>query len=445
MTDTQSSPLLLSPCPLAPSLEHDLRTYRPAGLEHLPADFVWPRYEGLSVGNLAATMAGALGATLPGALPPLRADLLDGMLDGVRRVVLVVIDALGWEQLRWVMDNDAASPFHRLAAQGRLLPLTTVTLSTTTNVLSTIWSGFAPAQHGQLAYEMWLREWLMVVEAIAFSSPHEAFKRTLMRWGFEPEKFQPIPTLAEQLATQDIPGYALTFKEFVDSPLSRMNHRGMADVIPYSTNSDFWVIARRALAQRRATPRFLLTGYLCHVDTLAHAWGPFDETGAAEIRTLGWQLEELFLKPLPAADREGTLLLLTADHGQITTPPEALIPCDAHPQLYADLTLPPIGEARVPFFHVRHNRYAAVWDYLHTHLAEQFVFMSQEEILRNELLGPGEVYAEVPHRLGDIVGFAKGRHYITRAPEKSAKTLGRHGGLHAQEMLVPLLALRLDG
>jgi hypothetical protein len=82
---------------------------------------------------------------------------------------------------------------------------------------------------------------------------------------------------------------------------------------------------------------------------------------------------------------------------------------------------------------------------LHTHLAEQFVFMSQEEVLQNGLLGPGEMYAEIPHRLGDIVGFAKGRHYLARNLEKSAKTLGRHGGLHAQEMLVPLLALRLDG
>ncbi|HNT76286.1 MAG TPA: alkaline phosphatase family protein [Anaerolineae bacterium] len=442
MTNTQSPPLPLSP---SPPLETDLRTYRPSDLESLPADFVWPRYEGLSVGNLAATMAGALGATLPGALPPLRADLLNGMLDGVRRVVLVVIDALGWEQLRWVMDNDADSPFHRLAEQGRLLPLTTVSPSTTTNVLSTIWSGFAPVQHGQLAYEMWLREWLMVVESIAFSSPHEAFKRTLMRWGFEPEKFQPIPAIGEQLAAQGVPGYALTFKEFVDSPLSRMNHRGMAEVYKYSTNSDFWVTLRRTLMEYHTAPRALFTGYLCEVDTLAHAWGPFDETGDAEIRTLGWQIEEVFLKQLPAAAREGTLLLLTADHGQLATPPSAMIPLNAHPQLYDALVIPPVGEARVPFFYIRHGHYDAVWEYLHTHLAEQFVFMSQEEVLQTGLLGPGEMYAEVPHRLGDIIGFAKGRHYLAHNLEKSAKTLGRHGGLHAQEMLVPLLALRLDG
>ena len=38
-------------------LEHELRTYRPATMPSLPPNFVWPRYEGASVGNLAATVA----------------------------------------------------------------------------------------------------------------------------------------------------------------------------------------------------------------------------------------------------------------------------------------------------------------------------------------------------------------------------------------------------
>jgi len=37
-------------------LERDLRTYRPTGAPPLPEGFIWPRYEGLSVGNLAGTV-----------------------------------------------------------------------------------------------------------------------------------------------------------------------------------------------------------------------------------------------------------------------------------------------------------------------------------------------------------------------------------------------------
>ncbi|HRU95270.1 MAG TPA: hypothetical protein P5195_08595, partial [Anaerolineae bacterium] len=63
-------------------LEHELRTYRPATMPSLPPNFVWPRYEGASVGNLAATVAQGLGASLPGALPPLWPDLLGDLLEG---------------------------------------------------------------------------------------------------------------------------------------------------------------------------------------------------------------------------------------------------------------------------------------------------------------------------------------------------------------------------
>ncbi len=429
------------------TLETDLRTYRPAGMEPLPAEFVWPRYEGLSVGNLAATTAQALGASLPGALPPLRADLLDGMLDGVRRVVLLVMDALGWEQLRWVMDHDPNLAFHRLATQGRLFPITTTFLSTTTSVLSTIWSGYASAQHGQLAYEMFLREWLMAVECITFSTTHEPFNSTLMRWGFTPETFQPTPALGMRLAEQGIPAFGVTFKSFVNSPLSRMNNRGMREVYGYSTASDFWVTLRRTLEAGRDLPKMLVTGYWSAVDTLAHAWGPFDDTGKAEIRALAWQLEEIFLKQLSAEDRKGTLVLLTADHGQIHTPTSVAVMMDQHPALRDALFTAPLGEARAPFFYVRHGQYQTAWDYLHENMAERFVFFSQEDLIRSGLLGPEPVYTEVRHRLGDIIGIAKKNSYLERFPATKANSKrlgGRHGGLHSQEMLVPLLALRLD-
>jgi len=121
---------------------------------------------------------------------------------------------------------------------------------------------------------------------------------------------------------------------------------------------------------------------------------------------------------------------------------------DDHPMLKEMLLMSSLGESRVPFFYVRNGRYDAAWDYLNAYLADYFVFMSQEEVIGSGLLGPGEVYVEVPHRLGDIVGIARGSYCLNRHPPKpdgeKKQMLGRHGGLAAQEMLVPLLAVRLD-
>ena len=427
----------------AQTLEQELRTYRPVGMESFPPEFIWPRYDGVCVGNLAGTAARALGATLGGALPPLRQDILGDLTDGVQRVVLLVMDALGWEQLQHTIDRHPQTAFARLAERGRLLPITTTFLSTTTSVLSTIWSGFPPVRHGLLAYEMFMREWLMAVEAISFSSVHEPFSGTLSRWGLNPKTFQPQPSIGMQLAVQGVLSFAVITRQYVQSPLSQMNFRGMRRVTGHVTGSDFWITLRRVLQEQRGG-RFLLGGYWSAVDTLAHIHGPLDETGEAEIRTIGHMLETFFLDGLTAADREGTLLLLTADHGQITTPPEGGILLDDHPVLRDALFLPPLGEARVPFFYVRQGQYETVWQYLNEHFPEQFYFMSRDEVLEKELMGPGKPYVEVPHRLGDIIGIARGNTFLVRDKELLTKLNGRHGGLSSAEMLVPLLALRLD-
>ena len=117
---------------------------------------------------------------------------------------------------------------------------------------------------------------------------------------------------------------------------------------------------------------------------------------------------------------------------------------DDHPDLRDLLWMPPLGEGRVPFFYLRHGAGAAAWEYLHAHFADQFVFLTREQVLESGLLGPGAMYAEVPFRLGDIIGLARGDGCFVRAKADLDRLSGRHGALTAEEMLVPLLAVRLD-
>ncbi len=422
----------------------DLRAYRPQGMEHLPASLVWPRYDGLCVGNIPASIGQMLGCQLSGVLPPLRSDVLEGLTDGVQRVVVLVIDALGWGQLQEVMALDDTLVFHTLAEKGRLVPITSVFPSTTDNVLSTIWTGCPPVQHGLLAYEMFLREWGMAVESIRFSPFFRPFSGDLVNWGLDPETFLPVPAVSQQLIAQGARAYTVILKDYTETPLSQMHFRGLEDsVVGHATMSDFWVLLRRVLENRREVP-MVLNGYWSMVDTLAHRYGPLDETGVAEVRALGILLEEIFLKKLRPVDRAGTLLLLTADHGQVTTPPRASVLLEDHPVLRDALFLAPLGESRAPFFYVRAGHEQLVWEYLQEHLAQHFVFLKQDEVIRSGLLGPGEPYAEVRHRLGDIVGISLDEAYIARDAERAHRMLGRHGGLRPEELIVPLLAVRLD-
>ena len=56
--------------------------------------WILPSYDGLSIANIPATVAALLGTDLPGALPALAEEVWADWLPGLRRVVLVVLDAL---------------------------------------------------------------------------------------------------------------------------------------------------------------------------------------------------------------------------------------------------------------------------------------------------------------------------------------------------------------
>jgi hypothetical protein len=77
------------------------------------------------------------------------------------------------------------------------------------------------------------------------------------------------------------------------------------------------------------------------------------------------------------------------------------------------------------------------------HLGKAFVTLTRDQVLCSGLLGPGPVYGETSHRLGDLVGLARGNQYLAR-DQYQVRIRGRHGGLAATEMLVPLLGVRLD-
>ncbi len=411
----------------------------------LPEPSVWPRYAGLSVGNLPATILTLLGGG-PGAdmLPPLRPDVLAGMTDGVRRVVLVLIDGLGWLRLQRLLAESPEVYFNHLAQTGRLVPLTSLFPSTTNNVLTTLWTGAPPGRHGLIAYHLYLREWAMALEAVSFAPIFRPFAGDLDRWGLVDESFIPVPGMGQRLAAAGVPSEVVISEKIIGSALSRLNFRGVRRLWGHTAASDFWLNLRRIL-ERSRDERLYVYGYWSALDTLAHRYGPWDESSAVELRSLDFMLQDHFLRDLSPAARRGTLFLLTADHGQVHTPWEEALIVEQHPELRDALLLPPVGESRAAFLYARAGKARQVREYLETHGAGRFSLYSRSEILRSGLLGPEPYHGEVGYRLGDWIALAHGAATLVSGESEARRLSGRHGSLSPEEMLVPLLAVRLDG
>jgi len=436
---------------LSTQVEHTIRRYRLPGLvEHLPEEFILPHYGGYSIANLPATIAGMLGVELANAAPPLPTHIWADLATGVRSVVIVILDAVGYLQLQRILRPGQAaeedSILCHLARAGRLVPLTSVFPSTTVAALTTLWTGRTPLGHGFVGTKLLLSDQGLLANMLRLCPAAHKQPGELLDWGLVPEEFVTVPSLAQQLTAGGVQTIAHTHLPYIGDGLSRIFLRGVTSVQGHVGFSDMWINLRHTLLQRPKEPLFI-SAYWANTDTIAHIYGPEGEHFRAALRHLARSLEEDFLTPLPAAAREGTLLIITADHGQTSTPPERAVHLSDHPALRQMLLLPPAAESRAAYLYARSGQTEALRAYIAEHLADRFLLLQMEQALAAGLFGPnpGEVTPELQNRLGDLLLLARNDSRLIIKEEKKVPFHGHHGSLTPEEMLVPLLMARLDG
>jgi hypothetical protein len=195
------------------------------------------------------------------------------------------------------------------------------------------------------------------------------------------------------------------------------------------------------LAEMRGE-RSLLTVYWSGIDTLAHAYGPNSDWLEAEFRNVCHLLAREFLTPLSTEDRGGTLLLITADHGQLHIPATHILSAQEDPELSQHLFLPVVGESRAAFVYPRPGRADAVRQYLAEAFPGWFTVVDSFKALEAGLMG-APIHDETYARAGELLVLPNGNHALQHF-RPGVSLIGRHGGLTAEEMLVPLIGTRLE-
>jgi len=427
---------------LSTQIEHTLRTHRLPGLEgHLPDEFILPHYGGYSIANVPATAAALLGAELAGAAPPLPDHLWADLATGVRCVVIILLDAVGYLHLQRILAEED-SALRRLAGAGRLVPLTSVFPSTTVAALTTFWTGRTPLGHGFLGTKLLLSDQGVLANMLRLSPAAHKQDEELLDWGWKPENFVTVPSLAQQLTAAGVQSVAHTYLPYIEDGLTRIFLRGVTSARGYVGFSDLWINLRHTLIQRQEE-RLFVSAYWGSTDSVGHLYGPEGEFGRAELRCLARALEEDFLAPLPAAAREGTLLIVTADHGHTATPPERAVRLSDHPALQQTLLIPPAGEPRAAYLYVRPGQADPLRAYVAGHLSDRFLLVEMEQALAAGLFGPEKPTPELRARLGDFLLLARNDSRLI-VEEQKVPFRGHHGSLTPEEMLVPLLMVRLD-
>ena len=425
---------------LSDRYQEALKAHRLPGLS-LGGDTIFPNYEGYSLLNIPSSICQLLGAPGfgAGALLP---ELLAPFEKGVRRVILVLIDALGFLRFQQWLAEGAAGAWRPLMQDGLLAPLTSIVPSTTSAALTSLWTGVSAAAHGIAGYELWLKEYGLVANMITHSPmsfQNEA--GSLSKAGFQPEQFVQLPTLGTHLASNGVCTYAFQHHSILRSGLSRIFFSKEVEPVGFNTMADLWITLRQ-LIEARPSERQYIWLYWGEVDHYSHLYGPDDPRPAAEFEVFGETMQRLFLKSLDPTIRKDTLLILTADHGQISTQKDPHYDLKNHPNLLRRLHIQPTGENRLAYFYIRPGQVEAVRESLERTWPNQFFLLEPSYAVQAGLFGPGPNHPHLLDRLGDLMVISRGNAYLWWS-DKENILIGRHGALTPEEMIIPFLAVRI--
>jgi len=401
-------------------------------------DAVLPSYDGAGIANLPLSVLQAFGGRLDGHHPLSPQALDPSFFDGVRTVVLILVDGLGYPLFQRAVAAHPDMALARLAREQHLARLTSVLPSTTTTALATLSTGLTPQEHGLVGYKLYLREVDEIANMIRFSPVNRLAPYPRKR--LNPQAFFDHETIYQKLEERGVTSRVIIKHLYAHSPLSRMFYRG-AEIVSHAGTHDAFVMLRRALEQRGTTPSFIFF-YWDPIDSVSHNSGPASDEVAAEIAGLDFALRTLVLDHISKAN--DVALLITADHGHIHTVPERRLTFNSLPPLMDMLVRPPSGDSRLPYVQAKEGALERACGALRAHFGEVVDPVPVQDALARGWFGHGPCHPESLSRIGNLVlAVANGYKLSYRYSEEEFESIGVHGGTDPEEMWVPLIAARL--
>lgn len=355
-------------------------------------------------------------------------DLIERSLEEQPRVALVYFDAFGWRFLERHGD-------HPLFARAQVERWASCFPSTTTVHATTIHSGLPLGEHGLYEWDVLEPRLNRLVTPLWFSFAGDGRPETLRDSGLAPQDLFPEPTLYRRLLP--VPSHVALPAGFAGSLTSKALLRE-ATVHPFDEPASGLAVLCRALA---AEERAYGTIYFDSADSLMHVVG----TDTPEVAAV---MEHTLSAIAGAPWPEGTLVLLTADHGMEAISPERTTYVNvAWPELGQHLVtgadgkpLAPAGSCRDLFLHVVPERLDEVAVRLGELLGGVAEVRKVEDLLAEGLFG-SNVTDALTSRLANLVVLpAPGEAAYWLEPGRfEQRYRGQHGGLSANEMEIPLV------
>jgi hypothetical protein len=335
---------------------------------------------------------------------PLHSTLpvLDNALSGgYKNVVLLILDAFG----AYFLNDFIPKGF---LASHKAAEITSVCPSTTVAALTSFRSGLSPIEHGYLGWTSYFKNYNKILQVFSGKEYYadNSFYDIGNTLDYENLKSQ-IKRANPDIKTVDIPEGGFDF------------------------NMTFECICDRIANVCTEDGQKYIYAYFHQPDKTQHTYGCSGKETLDLIYDFDRTIEKL------ASKLKDTLLIVTADHGQVDT--QTYLTGD-YPQINEMLWLPPGRERRNISFYVKDefkNKFEE--RFFNTFSPDDFVLYSREDALKENLFGFGKPHKLTDDFLGDFIAVSINDKCIWYDQEGRLKiNIGNHAGLSYDEMIVPL-------
>jgi len=404
-----------------------------------------PDYEKGNFAHIPAFLSSLLGAETPSPLTPDRFGFRPGQFN---KVIFLFLDAFGWNLYSYFR-NRRHRVATRLTERGQVHKITSQFPSTTAACVTTFSTGEVVGKHGVFEWQYYEPEVDDVIVPLLFSYAGEKRRDTLRDAYIDARDILPTRTLAQTLQEAGIRTLSFVPKEYTATAYNQVMTRG-AKVAGYRTVAGGLAALKRAIDREQGPALFHF--YTPHIDSSAHALGPFDYRTLAEADATLLLIDRFLLHPLRG--REDALIVISADHGQVRVEPNETFYLNLQPE-FQELRcylranrkgkiLPPGGSPRDLFLYVLDEYVGRAQNLLRKMLGGRADVLRVEQLIDMGLFGTKRPSEDFVKRAGNLVILPRGAGTVWWYEKKKFELTmyGLHGGLSRDEMEIPLILYR---
>ncbi|MDG6996471.1 MAG: alkaline phosphatase family protein [Nitrososphaerota archaeon] len=409
-------------------------------------EFVIPSYDNYCLSSVPSTIASLLG--LETSRPTLPLDYISGKLalGDLQNIVLLVIDGFGYDA--WLRSISDGEFFQTVTEKGLVFPITTVFPSTTAAALTTLSTGLTPQEHGLPEWYVYMKEVDMIITTLPFTPMGESMRDALVG-RMDPRILFSGETVYSSFAKSGIHSISLLPAPITRGAYTKLSLKG-SNVVPYFSLADFAVTLRKQLKSLEG--KTFVYAYWDAIDSSSHAHGPSSDSTQAEISSFSYVMKREFLDKLDRNTAQKTLLIITADHGQIDVSPQDTLYLNHYPKVVNAFEKSRQGNSILPSWsprdvvlHVKKDRVDEVQSALADILGNNAVVLRSKDAIEMGLFGINNPSRRFMERAGDLLVLPRDQKLVWYEHTKGRQfeLLGVHGGLSQNEMLIPLGLTRL--